>query len=139
MRLFYFPMVDLRHIPCRHMLNKYEGHALYSSLILNQNYFSLPYSLGASLSYHRSVHIKVHINGSHIQFMAQLYSTTQSKVHQGISHNGDKKLSTTFIRYDLMPFQPINLKSIIHQMKDTITANYFMIYNLTTWFKVPHK
>ena len=40
------------------MVKEYEGHDLYSSLILWLELLPLPYSLGASLCFHRVIHIK---------------------------------------------------------------------------------
>ena len=54
-------------------------------------------------------------------------------------YNGGTKLIMTFQRIDMMSFNPTNLTSIIQYKKDTITAFYIMVHNLTTRIKVSHK
>ena len=44
-----------------------------------------------------------------------------------------------FPKDDMMSFQIIKLKSIIHYMKDTNAVFEFNVHNLTTRFKVSHK
>ena len=56
-----------------------------------------------------------------------------------MTYNGKKKLIMTFLRFDMMSFQTINLKSTIHCKKGSITALYIKFHNLTTRFKVSHK
>ena len=113
MRLFYLPMVELRHILCRHMVNEYEGHALYSSLILWLKLHPLPYSLCTNLPSHNWIHINVHIKALHIKFITLLHFPYQRGI-LGLPYNANKKLTLTSLRFDMMLFHPINLKSIIN-------------------------
>ena len=49
MRVFYFLMVELGHIPYRNMVMEHEGCTLYSSLIFNKKYF--PYNTYSVLDF----------------------------------------------------------------------------------------
>ena len=105
MMVFYLPMVELGHIPYRHMVKEYEDCALYSSLILS-------YSFSASLCSHRVIHIK----GSYKRVSYQVLNLSHSPSQRGplgLPYNGEKKLIMTFLRFDTMSIQPTNLKSII--------------------------
>ena len=89
MMVFYLPMVELGHIPYRHMVKEYEDCALYSSLILS-------YSFSASLCSHRVIFVKDSYNGFHFKFITQSHLSYQ-RGHLGQLYNGDKKLIMTFL------------------------------------------
>ena len=82
--------------------------------------------------------LKVHIRGFHNKFITHSHLLYQ-RGPLGLPSNGDKKLMMTFLRFDTVSFQPINLNTIIPYLKDTITTFDFNIHNVTTRFKISHK
>ena len=76
------PIVELVHIPCRHMVKEYEGRALYSSVILKLELLPLPYSLGASFCSHRVTYIKGSYKGVPYQVHKPITFTLQKRSHR---------------------------------------------------------
>ena len=111
MRLFYLPIVDFDTSHVGTWLRNTKG-MLCILVSFWLKLLPLQYSLGASLRSHRVIHIKAHIKGFHNKLITQLHLPYQRGLI-GLAYNGDNKLMMTFLRFDMMFFQPINLKSII--------------------------
>ena len=114
---------------------------MYSSIVLKQRYIilqsrskiellSITQSLGASLCSHRVIYIK----GSPEEVPYVVYNPilfTLPKGPLGLPLMDTKIAHHDFPKDDMKSFQPINPKSIILYMKDTITPLRLQTHNIT--------
>ena len=124
-KVFYLPMIGLRHIPCRHMIMEYEGlHCTLVSCFTRDT--SQTILTKCQTFFLQSISRNDHLKRFHNQFITKSHSPYQ-RGPIGLTFNGEEDILMIFLRIISWHCRKSNPKTTIHTKRIPLRLSTSMI------------